>query len=251
MKLILITGASSGVGEAAARAFAGTGAKVILLARNADQLTKIAQDIGDRAIAIPCDAADPDAVAQMSETVLSTHGTPDVIINSAGAGQWKTLQDTAPDEAIAMMNAPYFAAFFVTRAFLPAMLKCNSGVILHVNSPACITPWRSSVGYAASRAALRGLHEALSQDLVGTGVKSCNVIFGKIASPYFDNNPGTAEKLPALDKLLPTLSPEDCAEILLKLSRSPRHTAIYPMLLRGLIVFGQLTPRLTRWLVRR
>jgi len=251
MSLVLITGASSGVGEAAARAFAKTGATVILVARNSEKLHLIAKGIGENAIPAPCDAADPDAVAKMAVVVLKTHGSPDVIINSAGAGLWKTLQDTTPQDAIAMMNAPYFAAFFTTHAFLPTMLERKSGVILHVNSPACITPWPSSVGYAASRAALRGLHDALSQDLVRTGVDSCNVIFGKVASPYFDNNPGTADKLPALDKVLPVLSVEDCADILLKLSRRPRHTAIYPMTLRALVGLGQYAPALTRWLARQ
>lgn len=250
MTLVVITGASSGVGEAASHAFSKSGAKVVLVARSAERITKLAQEIGENAVAAPCDASDPDAVAAMADRVLTTLGVPDVIINSAGAGQWKTLQDTDPSEAVTMMNAPFFAALLITRAFLPGMLDRGSGTILHVNSPACITPWRSSVGYAASRAALRGLHDALSQDLVGTGVDSCNVIFGKIASTYFENNPGTADKLPAIDRFLPTLTPEDCAEKLLHLSRNPRHTAIYPPMLRALIGFARVTPGLARWMVR-
>ena len=251
MTLAVITGASSGVGEAAARLFAKRGVRVVMVARSASQLETLASDIGPLAHSAPCDAADPEAVRAVAERVLTDHGVPDVIINSAGAGQWKRLEDTPPQEALEMMSAPYFAAFNITHAFLPQMLERGSGTILHVNSPASITPWRSSVGYAASRAALRAMHDALAQDLHGSGVHSCNVIFGKIASPYFTNNPGTADRLPKIDRYLRTLTVEECAEKLWALSRAPQHTAIYPFALRVLVTFGQMTPPLTRWLVRQ
>lgn len=250
MKRVLITGASSGVGAAAARAFQKQGAQVILVARSADKIATMADDLGVTAIAAPCDAADADQVAQMARTLLQDHGAPDVILHCAGAGQWKTVQDTSPAEAVEMMQAPYFTAFNVTHAFLPAMLERGSGVIISVNSPACIVPWRSSVGYTAARAALRGFHHALSQDLVGTGVACSHVIFGKIDSEYFDNNPGVVEKMPWLTKTIPTLTVEACAEALTHLAIAPRHTAIYPWILRLHCGVGVLFPKLARWLLR-
>ena len=249
-RLVLITGASSGVGAAASKAFCSDGTKVVLLARNPEMLHAVAQEAGAVAVAIPCDLADPDAVAKMAKQVLAEHGCPDVIVHSAGAGQWKTVQDTTPQEAIIMMQAPYFAAFNVTHAFLPAMLARKSGVIISVNTPACMIAWPSCAGYAAARSALRGFSDALSQDLVGTGLHACNVIFGKIDSPYFENNPGVAEKLPTLDKLIPTLSTDDCAAILKRLARKPRHTAIYPFMLRPNLLTARLFPRFARWLLR-
>ncbi|MFK7745563.1 MAG: SDR family NAD(P)-dependent oxidoreductase [Roseobacter sp.] len=249
MKRILITGASSGVGEAAAYAFAKAGARVLLVARTAEKLKQIAAETGG--FAAPCDASDPDAVARMAVAVETQHGTPDVVINAAGAGQWKTLQDTSGPQAMAMMQAPYMSAFLTTKAFLPGMLARRSGVILHVNSPACVFPWKSSVGYAATRAALRGFHMALAQDLVGTGVISSHVIFGKISSPYFDNNPGSAEHMPKLDRLIPTLSPQDCAQILMGLAANPKYEVIHPFMLRAMLRGGALTPRLTRWIARQ
>ncbi len=250
MKLVLITGASSGVGAATARVFAGNGNRVVLVARSESLIDALASEIGENAIAAPCDAADPDAVAAMAKQIQDNHGVPDVVINCAGAGQWKTLQDTTSTEAVTMMQAPYFAAFFVTKAFLPGMLDRKSGIVIHVNSPACIAPWPSSVGYTASRAALCGFHEALSQDLAKTGVQSCHVIFGKISSAYFDNNPGVAEKIPAISKTIPTLSPEKCAEILVELARRPRYSRIFPLMLRLQLGFAAFFPGITRWLLR-
>ncbi len=250
MKTVLITGASSGVGAATARRLAKDGKSVILVARSADALQAVADEIGPNATAMPCDASDPDAVAQLAKDVVDRFGVPDGIINSAGAGQWKTVQDTTPQEAMEMMQAPYFAAFNVSHAFLQAMLTRGSGVIVHVNSPACFAPWPSSAGYAASRAALRALHEAMSQDLVGTGVHSCHVVFGEVTSPYFDNNPGTAEKIPMLGKMIPKMSVETCADVLADVLARPRAQVIQPFLLKPNVLTARLFPRFARWALR-
>lgn len=250
IRLAVITGASSGVGAATARALARTGTGVVLVARGAQALHDLTAEIGPAAIPYPCDAADPEAVAEMAKQVLTQHGVPEAVFNCAGAGQWKTLTDTDPQEALTMLKAPALAALLVSRAFLPALLTEGRGVLVHVNSPACIAPWPSSVGYATARFALRGFHEALAQDLVGSGVRSCHVIFGQISSGYFDNNPGTLEKMPALAKWMPTLSPDDCARHLVRLADAPRHSAIHPWPLRVMLGLGTLTPGLTRWLAR-
>lgn len=250
MPTILITGASSGVGAATARVFAAKGDDVLLVARSAERLAALASDIGARATPLPCDAADPDAVAEMAVKVLSRHGAPDVVVHCAGAGQWKTAQDTTPAEAVTMMQAPYFAAFNVTHAFLPAMLSRDTGTIISVNSPSCLAAWPSSVAYTAARAALRGFAEALAQDLHGTGLYSCHVIFGKISSDYFTNNPGVLEKMPLLAKTLPTLTSETCAEVIIRLAKVPRHTTIRPHMLRAHLATARIAPGLVRWLLR-
>lgn len=250
MKSALITGASSGVGKAAAELFAKNGYRVFLLARSTGKLDALVAAIGDLAISTPCDASDAAQVEEVSNRILTDYGAPDVILHCAGAGQWKTTQDTPPAEAVTMMQAPYFAAFNVTHFFLPKMLERGSGCIVHVNSPACLTPWPSSTGYAAARAALSGFHEALSQDLAGTGLHSCHVVFGKIDSAYFDNNPGVSEKFPAFAKLLPTLSTQDCARILLRVAGKPKHSTIAPFNLLVSAGLSALTPRFARWLLR-
>ena len=250
MKLFLVTGASSGLGAATAREIANTGAKVILIARSADRIQSLCKEIGEHAIPEPCDAADTNAVTEMANRVINTHGVPDVIVHCAGAGQWKTLQEASSDEVITMMQAPYFAASFVTRAFLQGMLDRKSGVIINVNSPACYIPWPASVGYSAARAALRGFHEALSQDLAGTGVHSCHAVFGKINSPYFDNNQVDLDKMPMLAKTIPTLSSKACAKKLTKLAARPKHRVIFPNILWVYIELGRLFPRTTKWLMR-
>ncbi len=186
----------------------------------------------------------------MLERVRASHGIPDVVVNCAGAGRWERVEDTSPEMARAMMDAPYFAAFNVTQGVMADMLARDRGTLIHVNSPACFVPWPSSVGYAAARGALRSFHEALLQDLAGTGVTSCHVIFGHTESEYFQNNPGVDQKFPLIDKTLPVLSVDDCAAVLADVLRRPRAQIVRPRLLALYVRQAALLPGLTRWMVR-
>jgi len=250
MKLAIVTGASSGIGAATARELAADGVKVVLVARGPEKLRGVAEEIGESAVVEPCDAGDGDAVLAMAGRVRRLHGVPDLIVNSAGAGEWKRIEHTSPAEAVTRMRAPYFAAFNVTHAFMGDMLERRRGVVIHVSSPVSIFTWPSCTGYAAARWALRGLHESLCDDLVGTGVRSCHVVFGKVASPYFEHNPGTEDRIPGIARTVRTLSPEECARVIVRSGRRPRRQVVHPFMLRLYYWSYNVFPWLTRWLLR-
>ena len=250
MKLSIITGASSGIGEATARLLAVDGYKVVLVARSRSKLEAIAAEIGDNAFVEACDASDGDAVLAMAERVTRDHGIPDVIINAAGAGQWKYIEDTSPAEAVTMMNAPYFADFNVTHAFMRGMLEQHRGVIIHIGSPSSIVPWPSCTGYAAARWALRGLHESLCADLHGTGVHSCHIILSKVENPYWVHNPNAEDKIPILSKTIRPVTSEECAEVIAQTVRQPRRNVVYPFMLRMYYWSYAVCPWLLRWLLQ-
>lgn len=250
MKTALITGASSGIGADAARQLSALGYRVILVARGKTQLEKIAAGLGGNAVVEVCDASSGEQVLALAERVRRDFGTPEVIVNCAGAGQWKFIEDTSPAEALLMIQAPYLAAFNVTHAFMKEMLGRRSGVIIHVNSPASIFAWPSSVGYTASRWALRGLHESLCQDLAGTGVRSCHVIFGKVNSPYFENNPDVMASMPGIASTVRTLSTDECGRAIAQLAEHPKRELVYPFMLRFYSWSYRLAPALVRWLLR-
>jgi short-subunit dehydrogenase len=250
-RTIVITGASSGIGAALAKAAAAAGGRVVLLARTAAALEQVAGEIhaaGGVATLYPVDLTDAGAVERVARTLLADIGAPDILISNAGAGRWLFVEETSPEEAVAMMAMPYFAAFYLTRALLPAMLARRAGLIVYVNSPAALVAWPGATGYTAARWALRGFAEALRADLHGTRVRVTTVIPGKVSSSYFDNNPGVERRAPKLARLLPTLTPEQAAAMILRGIERDQRQIIIPGALRVLTRLNAIAPGLVRWL---
>jgi len=252
--IAVVTGASSGIGAATAKALAREGWRVVLVARRVERLEELVAEIdaaGGEARAEALDAADGPSVMAMAERVRTHWGSPSLIINSAGAGEWRFLEETSVAEIVEMMGAPYLAAANISRAFIHDMIAREKGLIIHVGSPASVMPWPGATAYTASRWALRGLHEALCQDLRGTGVRSSLVYFGEVSSEYFEANSGSHEHIPTLAAPIPLSTPERCAEVLLKVVRRPRRVVFYPFALRLMAWLAAITPGPTRWLIAR
>ncbi len=250
--IAVVTGASSGIGAATAAALAGKGAQVVLLARSAAPLQTLAAEIvaaGGTAHAYPVDLTDAAAVAAVAGRVLAEVGPPDIIINNAGVGRFLAIDETAASEAVTMMAAPYFAAFYTTHAFLPAMLKRRRGLIVNITSPASRLPWPGATAYAAARWAMRGFNESLRADLFRTGLRTMLVTPGKVKSDYFANNPGSEERIPAIARISKTLTPAEVAAAIIVGIEKNRRSVVLPRLIQVVFVLHALFPRTVELLV--
>ncbi|MGV1015376.1 MAG: SDR family NAD(P)-dependent oxidoreductase [Methyloceanibacter sp.] len=254
-KCVLVTGASSGIGEATAKLYGARGAHVLLLARNVERLHDVAGAIrkaGGTATPFPVDLANAAATQDVAQRITSEIGTPDIVINNAGAGRWKPLLEITPEEARAMMAVPYFAAFDLTRSFLPGMIARGSGGLVFISSPASYLAWPRASGYIAARRAIAGLAETLHSELRGTGISVTQVVLGTVETPYWQHNPGSRENLPKTDpRLVPVLTPEQAAEAIVTGVERKRALVVKPGIFRMLFLLNALFPRLIARELRR
>jgi uncharacterized protein len=243
-RTVLITGASSGIGAATAAAMSRRGATPLLVARREQELRQVAASLPGTSGVYPCDVGDPYAVTAMAHAVLADHGTPHVIVNNAGIGRWLHIEETTPEEFVAQVSVPFHAAFFVTRAFVGPMLDRGAGWVVTVNSPAGYAVWPGAVGYGASRQAVRGFTEALAADLRETRIGVTAVVAGHVDSEYFAHNPGSLERMPAIDRLVRRLSPADVAEAVCRGVERERSLVVEPFEVRSLVALSRIAPGL-------
>jgi len=254
-KIVLVTGASSGIGEATAKAMAEEGAHAVLLARNETALLKVAESISSRGGKVSTYAVDisrADTVEKVARSIQDDVGLPDIIVNNAGAGQWKPTEQTLPGEAVEMMAVPYFGAFNITRAFLPEMLERRSGHIVNMTSASAYFPMPGSTAYTAARWAMRGFSESLRADLHGTGIHVTLIAPGKVDTPYFENNPGTERQIPKIatfTPLYPTLTAEQVAQAIVQAVRKNAKVVIIPFFLKITVLMARIWLRPVEWLL--
>jgi short-subunit dehydrogenase len=254
-KLVVVTGASSGIGEATATRYGASGVDVVLLARSADRLDAVAKSIraaGGNATTYPVDLADSRATEETAARIKRDLGTPDILVNNAGAGPWLPMAETTAEEALRMIEVPYLAGFNLTRTFLPAMLARRSGAIAFITSPASYLAWPRASAYIAARRAVAGLAETLQSELKGTGVAVTLVVLGTVETPYWQHNPGSRENMPKTNpRLVPVLTPDEAASAIVDGIAQGRAFVVKPGIYRPLFALNALFPRLIARQLRR
>jgi short-subunit dehydrogenase len=243
--LAIVTGASSGIGEATARALAARGSHVLLLARNQARLNLVASDIrgqGGKADVYPLDLSDADSISSTARQLTAAHGSPHILINNAGAGRWLPILETTAEDAAQMMAVPYLAAFNLTRELLPLMLARRSGHIVNVTSVAARLVWPGATAYIAARTAMEGFTKALRADLYGSGIGVTLAIFGPVETPYWEHNPGSRERLPKRAAMVPVLSPQQVASTIVTAIDRGSRAIVSPRLYRLLFFLNSLFP---------
>lgn len=188
-KRVLITGASSGIGEAGAEAFAAEGAEVIVVARRADLLDDLASriaDSGGTATALPCDLADLDAVDALADTVEQRFGGVDILVNNAGRSIRRPLADSLDrwHDVERTMQLNYYSPLRLIRGLAPGMIERGDGHIINVATWGVLSEASPLFGvYNASKAALSAVSRVIETEWSRNGVHSTTLYYPLVATP--------------------------------------------------------------------
>ena len=184
----VVTGASRGIGAAVARQLGAAGARVVLLARNADALRALAAEIGALATVAPCDLGRPEHAAATTRAALDGLGVeaPDILVNNAAAFFVTPAHETSVEAFRDLLELNLTAPFAFVRAFLPQMRARGSGHLVTIGSIADRVAFPGNAAYAASKFGLRALHEVLRAELKGSGVRASLVSPGPVDTPLWD-----------------------------------------------------------------
>lgn len=187
-KTIVITGASSGIGEAAARRLAAMGAKIVLVARRQDELERVATDItasGGRAVCIAADLSDEVAVTACADQLLAEHAPIDILINNAGRSIRRPVRESLDryHDYKRTIQLNYLAAVNLTLKLLPQMLERKSGHIINISSMSALIPMPRYSAYVGSKSALDGFSRSLAAEMVDHGIAVTTINYPLVRTP--------------------------------------------------------------------
>lgn len=182
-KTVVITGASRGIGAAAAREFAAVGAHVVLLARDRDAIASLAGEIGQAALAVPCDVSRYWEVEAAMNAAVETFGSVDVLINNAGMiDPMARIEDADPDAWNQLIDVNVKGVMHGIRAALPAMKAAGGGTVINISSGAATNPLEAWSAYCTSKAAVLMLTRCLHTEMGAQGIRSLGLSPGTVAT---------------------------------------------------------------------
>ena len=235
-EVVIVTGASSGIGAATVQELAKRGARLVLAARRADELTQMVEGItgnGGEALAVPSDVSDQAQLAQLVERAQAAYGRIDALVNNAGIGSGKALAQADIATIQRTLDVNLVAPILLTRLVLPGMLERKHGRIISVASVAAHVATEPM--YSATKFGVRGFTVSLNRQLRGSGVTASVVSPGYIRTPL---TAGRTMRMPG---------PEIIARAIASLIERPRREVIAPGYYRLPIWAEEIVP----WLLDR
>jgi NAD(P)-dependent dehydrogenase (short-subunit alcohol dehydrogenase family) len=246
----LVTGASSGIGEATARLLASSGYRVAFLARNEERLETLLGDLpGEGHVSLVCDICDPSAVEGALTRLAESFEGLDLLVNNAGIGYRVEVAEHEPELLERLFATNVLGLFHISKAALPLLRRGNLPVVVNVSSVVGRRGIPGMVAYSASKAAVCSLSEGLRVEWAASGIAVCTINPALTATPFFDNQPNPAD-LPDPD-FAAAQTPEEVATEIVALDRAPRPERTLRWKWRVLAVLSVVAPRLSdRMLIR-
>ena len=236
-RTVVVTGASSGIGEACARALAARGDRIVLAARRAERLAELAADLAaahsTETLTLTLDVRDRAAVDATLGALPDAWRDVDVLVSSAGlAAGLAAVQDADPADWDRMLDTNVRGVLNVTRALLPRMLERGRGHIVNVGSIAGRAAYPGGAVYAASKAALDRITSGLRMDVLGSGVRVSTVDPGLVETEFsVVRFRGDEERAAAVYEGMTPLTGEDVAEAVVWVVDRPPHVVVADMML--------------------
>lgn len=241
-QMAFITGASSGLGRAAALAFARAGADVALVARSETDLREVAATLeptGRQALVLPTDLADAAAVMAAAETAVQHFGRVDVLVNNAGTDVPGPVADLSVADWDLVLNVNLRAPFLLSKTVFPHMRAAGRGTIFNISSVAGKRGWANAAAYCASKFGLTGFTQALHAEGHSHGIRAMVVYPGAMATHWGEWTPQAREtseqEAQEPDK---TLDPSHVAELLVWVAASPQNLVLNEVIVTPLLEQG-------------
>jgi short-subunit dehydrogenase len=249
-KVVIVTGASSGIGEATARQFGQEGARVVLAARRLDRLEALAQEIiamdtGAETLVVQADLSKLEDIQSLVSQTLGRFGRIDVLVNNAGFGRLDWLENLDPKKDIeSQFEVNVLGVVQTTRQALPVMIKQRSGHIINMGSMAGLVATPTYTIYAACKHAVHGFSEALRREVKPWGIDVSMIYPGGVKTE-FNQHAGIKRKTRATTPKFLLLTADDVGRAVVGLVRRPRAMRILP----GLWSFSVWLNRNFNWFV--
>lgn len=234
-KVAIVTGASSGIGEAVARALAENGAKVVLAARRKDRLDKIRDEIvemGDVAVSVATDVVNRQEVLDLVSHTKKTLGPVDIIVNCAGLGYYTTLKNCLVDEWERMVDVNCKGVMNSIAAVLPGMLTRKKGHIISISSNAGRKVFAGLTVYSATKFFVEALMQGLRLETVGSGIKVTTIQPGDVSTEFGAGGADAqARENYEVSENIKRLNPNDIASAIVYAATQPDHCAVNEIML--------------------
>jgi len=218
--IAVVTGASSGIGEAVARTFVREGHTVIGVARHAEAVESPSTARGGAFIARSCDVTDTTAFRELLERTVTEHGRVDVLVNNAGTAKALSIEETTPEEFRSMLEVNAVAPAVAIHTLWSSMCRQGGGRIINVSSLAQLDPFPGFFAYAASKSALHLLTVVANAEGAPHNVRAFTVAPGVVDTPL--HRALVPDGILPVDGLASALRPEDVARVILEISEGKR-----------------------------
>ena len=247
-KVVVVVGASLGIGAEAARRFAAEGARLVLAARGLERLEVLAAELrarGTTVLVVPTDIADPGACRALITKTVETFGGLDVLVNNAALHHRGPVETVSPEALAAMVDVNLRAVIYLTCLALPHLRTRGGGAVVQVASLAGCVPTPGSATYSATKFGVRAFSRALDDELSGTGVRIKVVSPGPVETGFILDD---LEHVTDLTLSQPMSTAAQVAEAIVEIAVNDRFEHKMPASSGLLTTVGYLSPGLGRWL---